>query len=90
MRITAENILVHELIGLRASVTESRDPTLAKLNGMIVYETKNTLLLRTEHDVKKIPKSAVSLAVTLPDGSICVVNGRDLVGRSEDRIQRLR
>lgn len=89
MNITSQNVIAHELIGIDVKIVESRDPTLEKVSGKIVYETKNMLMLNANNKMKMIPKKVVKLALELPDNSECLVNGSDLVGRPEDRIQRL-
>ncbi len=89
MNVTSQNVIAHELIGIDAKIVESMDPTLEKVSGKIVYETKNMLMLNVNNKMKLIPKKVVKLALVLPDNSECLVNGSDLVGRPEDRIQRL-
>lgn len=89
MNVTSQNVIAYELIGIDAKIVESRDPTLEKVSGKIVYETKNMLMLNVNNKMKMIPKKVVKLALELPDNSECLVNGSDLVGRPEDRIQRL-
>jgi ribonuclease P protein subunit POP4 len=89
MKITQQNVLAHELIGLRAEIVDSIDPSLKNLQGKIVYETKNLLLINANKHIKKIPKNIVRLSLKLPDGYNCVINGSDLLGRPEDRVQRL-
>lgn len=89
MNVTSQNVIAYELIGIDAKIVESRDPTLEKVSGKIVYETKNMLMLNANNKMKMIPKKVVKLALELPDNSECLVNGSDLIGRPEDRIQRL-
>jgi ribonuclease P protein subunit POP4 len=89
MKITPENLIAHELIGLEARVVESSDPSYLNLNGKIVYETRNMLFLQTDMKTKMIPKNINKFLFKLPDDSQCLINGLDLVGRPEDRIQRL-
>ncbi len=90
MKITQQNVLAHELIGLSAEIVDSKDPPLKNLQGKVVYETKNVLAINVNQNIKKIPKSIVMISLRLPDGNDCIINGSDLVGRPEDRIQRLR
>jgi len=90
MKITPQNVLAHELIGLSAEIVDSKDPSLKNLRGKIVHETKNVLMFNVEQKIKNVPKNIVTLSLKLPDGITCIVNGNDLVGRPEDRIQRLR
>lgn len=87
--ITEQNVLAHELTGLDAEIIDSRDPTLRSLKGRIVYETKKMLVLDTGQQTKNVPKDVVTLSLKLPDGKECVVQGRDLLGRPEDRVQRI-
>lgn len=90
MKITQQNVLAHELIGLSAEIVDSRDPALKNLQGKIVYETKNVLTFSANQNIKKVPKNIIVLSLKLPDGNDCVIDGNDLVGRPEDRIQRLK
>ncbi len=92
MKITKNNIYIHELIGLYASVVESSNATLNGLSGRIVFESKNMLYIVVDDKykrVKMVPKNSVTLSFTLPDGSTCIVKGNDLIGRPEDRIERV-
>ena len=54
--ITSENIKSHEIIGLHATIIESSNSQLKGLNGIVVYETKNTFMLKTKNGLKIIPK----------------------------------
>jgi ribonuclease P protein subunit POP4 len=53
---TIENILYHELIGLKIKLSECSQSSLINLSGQIIFETKNMLIIRTLNDIKKIPK----------------------------------
>ena len=89
MRITSQNVIAHELIGIDVEVLESNDPSLKNMYGKIMYETKNMLVLRVDKEMKMIPKKVTKLALKLPGNIRCLISGSDLVGRPEDRIQRL-
>ena len=88
--ITAQNILKHELIGLKTSIIESRDPTLLNMKGVIIDETKKTLMLETNGGRTMIPKNIIHLRLTLPDGNTVKVPGGLLTGRPEERIKQRR
>ncbi|MEM2210686.1 MAG: ribonuclease P protein subunit [Nitrososphaerales archaeon] len=90
MEINEKNLIAHELIGLKACVEESKDPTLNGLIGFIVNETKNMLRMEVNGKIKSIPKSIVTLRFWLPNGSNCVIKGERIVGRPEDRVKKLR
>ena len=87
--ITPENILAHEIIGLGATVVKSSDPTLAGVTGKIVFETKNTISIRSGNKTKQIAKAAAStIQIHLQTGA-CFISGSSLIARPEDRISRL-
>ncbi len=66
--ITRENILIHELIGLRASVVRSACKNLMGARGLVVDETKNTVVLETRAGAEKqIPKNSCVFRFELPE-----------------------
>ncbi|HZE78199.1 MAG TPA: ribonuclease P protein subunit [Nitrososphaeraceae archaeon] len=88
--ITAQNIIFHELIGLRVEIKESPDVTLLNLAGKIVFETRNMLIIKTSRGFKKIAKSvAEKIKLFLPSGAVCFISGPCLIGRAEDRVLRI-
>lgn len=90
MKVTINNIHAHELIGRRVKIIESRDPTLLNLSGEIVYETKNMLFIKdTNNIIKKVAKNIIKLQIFV-DNETYIIDGKDIVGRPEDRIKRLR
>jgi len=86
--ITQQNVLAQELIAQSIIILDSSDPSIKNMHGKIVYETKNLLVIDKGQNIVKIPKSIVTISLRLADGDNCVINGTDLVGRPEDRIQR--
>lgn len=90
MSINRENLLQNEFIGLRAEIIESTDPSLKGKKGVIVNETRNTLTLEEDRELKVLPKREVTLSVSLPEGEKVKVEGRKLVARPEDRIKKFR
>lgn len=87
--ITQQNVLACELIGQPVLILDSTDPSLKNIHGKIAYETKNLLVINKGNNIVKVPKSIVTISLRLSDGNDCVIIGSDLVGRPEDRIQRL-
>jgi ribonuclease P protein subunit POP4 len=87
MSIRPENILRHELIGLKTIVARSSNTLLVGTRGRIVDETRNTVKLSTREGVKMIPKGIAVFRFDLPDGSIVEVEGAKLVGRPENRMK---
>ncbi|KXB02806.1 hypothetical protein AKJ45_00455 [candidate division MSBL1 archaeon SCGC-AAA261F19] len=88
MPITENNLLQHELIGLRAKIVQSTNPSLANKEGVIVDETRNTLVLKENESLKIIPKQDVRLRLNLPEGKKVKVDGRKLIARAENRIKK--
>jgi len=89
MPITPENLVRHELIGLRLKVAKSSDPTQKGLYGKVVDETYNTMRIETEKGEEKvIPKANTIFIFTLPNRMKVEVDGKVLISRPEDRIKK--
>jgi ribonuclease P protein subunit Rpp29 (EC 3.1.26.5) len=89
LRINPRNILNHELIGLDAEVVDSPNKCLVGIKGIILDETRNTLLLGEPGGVKKrVLKHLAVFRIKLPDGTTVRVDGRVLVGAPEDRLKK--
>jgi len=88
LKIHPENLARHELIGLKAEVEGSNNPSLVGISGRIVDETRNTFLIETVWGIKRIPKSVVSLIITLPSGQRAKVAGSILISQPENRINK--
>lgn len=84
-----ENVFAHEIIGLSAKIIESTDPTLQSISGTIVFETKNTISIRTDSSVKQIAKKVAKKIEIKTDSGVCFISGSSMIGRAEDRISRL-
>ncbi len=87
---TKENIVRHELIGLNAMVSESRNKAQIGLKGRIIDETEKMVTLATKGDAsvrKTIPKKGTIFRVALNHEKIDI-DGDVLLGRPEDRIKK--
>ena len=91
MPITKKNIFFHELIGLRVKVQASGTESLVGVEGVVVDETMNTLIVeRDDGDRIRILKDHQEFMFTLPDGKTTVqVPGRLIVGRPWDRLRNI-
>ena len=94
MRLTPQNIIHHELIGLDTEVVDSTNRSLIGIKGRIVDETRNLLTIETDAQEKKIPKSCSSFIFTIPpvEGKRYLpltlkIDGRLIVSQPENRIQ---
>ena len=83
--ITAANICRHELIGLEACVSGSKNPSQVGIAGMIVGETKQMITLRSEGRVLHVAKNTATFDLHLPDDTRVRVDGSVLVMRPEKR-----
>ncbi len=85
MPITPENLAVHELIGLRARVAESLSLPHRGIFGVVVDETKNTLVFRTRKGEKTVPKKGCVFSFSLPGGQKALLDGGRIAFRPYDR-----
>ena len=87
--ITEDELLRHELISLRITVTRSSNPSHEGINGVVVDETKNTLVIADGSKKRRIPKEGATYVFTMPDGTFIEVEGRRLLGRPVDRTGKI-
>jgi len=74
--ITEGNILRHELVGLRATVSGSANARLVGTSGRVIDETKSTLVLETRSGTKTVPKRGNEWAFAVSGLDIRVDGGR--------------
>jgi len=87
--ITPNNIFRHEFIGLHVKVADSTHDGLIGIEGKVVDETKNTILIeQKDKNVKMIPKGVATFHFNLPDGKIVEIEGKIIIARPEDRIKK--
>ncbi len=82
-----DNIGKHELIGLDIKILESLDRSLVGLEGKIVDESKNILVMDVDGEEKRIAKKVVKFGIK---GSGTVIDGAKIAYRPEDRIKKVR
>ena len=87
MKITPD-IIRYEFIGAQALVAQSLNKDYVGVGGLVVGETKNTLQLQNGGKTRSVIKDAASFDFTFSDGSVVEVDGKLLVGRSEDRLKK--
>lgn len=86
MKITPYNILRHELVGSHTKVVESSCPQYKGIEGAVIGETKNTLVIRTAKGDKTLPKKDNVFEISV-DSLRVLVDGPLIIGRPEDRIK---
>jgi len=81
-------LLRHELIGLRARVTNARNQLNLGIKGKVVDETNHTLVIESKKAEKRLFKKTVTLEFTLPDKTKTTILGSEIEGRPWDRIKK--
>lgn len=83
---TSKNIYKHELIGLPAEILSATHPGYVGMKGLIVDETKNTIVLEINNAQKVIPKKGTRFRLSAHED--IEVNGSRLLFRPEDRTKK--
>ena len=81
------NIVLHELIGLDVEVVGSSDASRKGIRGMVINETKNTLLVRTRSGVRTVPKQASTFKFVFGRSKF-IVNGKEIGFRPYERLEK--
>jgi len=81
-------VLQQELIGLNAKVVRSSHPSYMGIEGRVLDETRNTILILHKNKKKIIIKNTSVFNFTMPDGTILEIDGKAIIGRPEDRIKK--
>lgn len=87
MKVTPE-VLQQCFIGLNAKVAKSSNPEYVRIEGKVIDETRNTLVISHEEKEKTILKDVAVFHFTLPDGTIVEIDGKLIVGRPENRVKK--
>jgi ribonuclease P protein subunit POP4 len=82
------NLRKHELIGLQVAIVGSADPSLVGVRGLVVDETRNTLLVEASGREKRVPKRGARFRFEVQGG--VEVDGDEILFRPEDRVKKAR
>ncbi len=82
-----KNIVLNELIGLKARVLKSLDRKQEGISGTVIDETKNTILLETRNGKKSIIK-ITSVFRFYHGGDSFVVDGKEISFRPHERTEK--
>ena len=80
---------MHELIGLNVEVITSSDQNMVGLQGEVIDETKNMLVIAPKEQRIIIPKKDCHFRFKLPTGELVDVDGRMLTKKTENRIKNV-
>lgn len=84
--ITLKNIVRHELTGMDVRVVKAQNQYLEGIFGVVLEETRNMVIIRTESGVKRVAKKGAVFRFTLPSGMCVDLTGSVLVMAPEKRI----
>ncbi len=87
MKVTP-GVVQGEFIGLDAKIAKNTNPSLVKMRGRVVDETRNTFVIIHEGKQKTVPKDTSIFHFVLQDGTIVEIDGKLLLGRPEDRVKK--
>ncbi len=87
MEYDNQNIVLNELIGLKARVLSSLDKKQRGVFGVVIDETKNTLLLETKEGQRSVIKKT-SIFRFYAGKSSFLVDGREINFRPYERIEK--
>ncbi len=82
------NVRKHELIGLQVAILRSPDPSLVGVRGLVVDETRNTLVVEAGGREKRVPKEGARFRFDVQGG--VEVDGDEILFRPEDRTKKAR
>ena len=83
-----KDIVRDELIGLKMKVAGSKNNYAKGIEGKVIDETRNTLVVLTNDGSRKTLLKDQSLFQFNVNNKIIQVEGKLLVGRPEDRIKK--
>jgi ribonuclease P protein subunit POP4 len=75
--------LAQEFIGKEILIIDSKTASLKGLQGMVVDETKNLLMLSTPIGTKKIQKNQITFTIDKKE----IIDGKDIIKNPEERIK---
>ena len=87
MNYSNRNIVLGELIGLKAEILASLDKGQRGIVGKVIDETKNTIVMETTEGRRSFVKRISRFRFYTPEGSF-EVEGREIDFRPDERIEK--
>ncbi|MCL5430431.1 MAG: ribonuclease P protein subunit [Candidatus Marsarchaeota archaeon] len=87
MSLNNKTIVLHELIGLDCEVTNSSDQFQQGIRGIVVDETRNSLVLETSKGLKRVVKN-ISTFKFRKGKQVFLVKGEEINFRSYERLEK--
>ena len=85
---TPENLVRHELIGLKVKVVDSSNKKNIGISGKVVDETRNVIIIEKAKGKEVKLAKEYNVFVFVLDRKKVKIEGKLLVGRPEDRIKK--
>jgi ribonuclease P protein subunit POP4 len=82
-----KNIVLQELIGLRVSVKSSKDAGRRGISGVVLDETKSTILIKKSDKIVRVPKIGTVFSFRFGRKSF-IVDGKEINFRPHERISK--
>jgi len=82
----SKEIVRGELIGLSIEIVDAKNKSLIGIRGKIIDETKSMIVIKS-NKIKKLIKSQIRMKIKMKDKMI-EIDGKEIVGRPEDRIKK--
>jgi ribonuclease P protein subunit POP4 len=87
MNVDAD-VIRQEFVGTKTTVSESPNQGYLSIKGQVLDETRNTFLINQKGEAKTVVKDQAFFQFQFADGTIVEIDGKLLVGKSEDRIKK--
>lgn len=84
-----KQVMICPLIGLTARIVSSSSKELLGLDGKIIDETKNTIVIESNEKIRKIPKKGKIFEVTFKDEKI-KIKGDHILFKPEEKAKNIR
>ena len=88
--ITRHNLPQHEIIGLDVKVLEGTAYGYSKIEGKVIDETKNMIVISSNQSTKLVPKKNSIFCFELPNGEQVKIKGEMILGRPVERTKKWR
>jgi ribonuclease P protein subunit POP4 len=88
--ISSKNLQIHEFVDLRVNIVRSTDAGFTGINGKIIDETKNTLVVQKDDGRYIVVQKKDNVFEFILKGNERVqVDGSNIMYRPQDRIKKL-
>jgi len=80
-----KGMMKEEFIGMKVRIEKCTDPSLQGMEGVVVDETRNMMVIESREGIKKVAKKIATFNI----GGF-TIDGRKINYRPEDRIRKIK